>query len=111
MKQHCDFYQTNSSTKRSPLTEYCDVLLSGQVYRLRNPSARYLASLSIYDSANPTKDWEFPQLSSNRNGTHAFKFGDGTPASNEIPLEKSLFMSPSQLSASKVNTLILTSNN
>lgn len=86
------------------MTEYFHVLLSGQVYRLRNPSARYLASLSIYDSANPTKDWEFPQLSSNRNATRFSKFGDSTPASNEIPIEKDLFVSPSQLSASKVLT-------
>ncbi|KAF8399747.1 hypothetical protein HHK36_015618 [Tetracentron sinense] len=35
---------------------------SGQVYRLRSPSARYLASLSTYDSSNPTKDWGFPEL-------------------------------------------------
>ncbi|XP_077244240.1 D111/G-patch domain-containing protein [Tasmannia lanceolata] len=35
---------------------------SGQVYRLRSPSTRYLASLSAYDSSNPTKDWGFPDL-------------------------------------------------
>ncbi|KAJ7945833.1 D111/g-patch domain-containing protein [Quillaja saponaria] len=39
---------------------------TGQVYKLRNPSARYLASLSTYDSANPTKDWGFRELSFDR---------------------------------------------
>ncbi|XP_010533470.1 PREDICTED: uncharacterized protein LOC104809251 isoform X2 [Tarenaya hassleriana] len=36
---------------------------TGQVYKLRNPSAEYLASLSVYDSSNPTKDWGFPEIS------------------------------------------------
>ncbi|KAL9289087.1 putative G-patch domain, OCRE domain-containing protein [Arabidopsis thaliana] len=36
---------------------------TGQVYKLRNPSAKYLASLSVYDASNPTKDWEFPDIS------------------------------------------------
>ncbi|XP_068643697.1 SUPPRESSOR OF ABI3-5 [Aristolochia californica] len=35
---------------------------SGQVYRLRTPNSRYLASLSKYDSSNPTGDWGFPDL-------------------------------------------------
>ncbi|KAM0944197.1 putative G-patch domain, OCRE domain-containing protein [Dioscorea sansibarensis] len=35
---------------------------SGKVYRLRSPSTKYLASLSTYDSSNPTKDWGFPDL-------------------------------------------------
>ncbi|KAG1342844.1 hypothetical protein COCNU_05G010730 [Cocos nucifera] len=35
---------------------------SGKVYRLRTPSPRYLASVSKYDSSNPTKDWGFPDL-------------------------------------------------
>lgn len=33
------------------------------MYRLRTPSAKYLASLSCYDSCNPTKDWGFPEIS------------------------------------------------
>lgn len=90
----------------------CRALLLGQVYRLRNPSARYVASLSSYDSADPTKDWDFPQLSSNTNSTHVSKPGESTPStSNEIPTEKDLPMLPSQLSASKVCTQILKSNN
>lgn len=36
---------------------------SGRVYKLRSPKATYLASLSSYDSSNPTKDWGFPELS------------------------------------------------
>ncbi|KAG9449801.1 hypothetical protein H6P81_009766 [Aristolochia fimbriata] len=35
---------------------------SGQVYRLRSPSLRYLASLSKYDSSNPTGEWGFPDF-------------------------------------------------
>ncbi|KAL9243124.1 hypothetical protein vseg_017052 [Gypsophila vaccaria] len=35
---------------------------SGQVYKLRSPNARYLATLSTYDASNPTKDWGFPEL-------------------------------------------------
>ncbi|KMT10653.1 hypothetical protein BVRB_5g117700 isoform A [Beta vulgaris subsp. vulgaris] len=36
---------------------------SGQVYKLRTPSARYLATLSTYDASNPSRDWGFPELS------------------------------------------------
>ncbi|KAH7862098.1 hypothetical protein Vadar_034747 [Vaccinium darrowii] len=36
--------------------------ISRQVYKLRSPSSRYLASLSTHDFSNPTKDWGFPQL-------------------------------------------------
>ncbi|CAO2204721.1 unnamed protein product [Urochloa humidicola] len=38
---------------------------TGKVYRLRNPSRKYLASLSAYDSSNPTKDWGFPDIYAN----------------------------------------------
>ena len=34
---------------------------------MKSPSSRYLASLSIYDSSNPTKDWSFPKLSVDQN--------------------------------------------
>ncbi|KAL5577689.1 hypothetical protein UlMin_019388 [Ulmus minor] len=40
--------------------------LVGQIYKLQSPSARFLASLSVYDSSNPTKDWGFPELSLGR---------------------------------------------
>lgn len=33
------------------------------MYKLRNPSGRYLASLSSYESSDPTKDWGFPEIS------------------------------------------------
>ncbi|KAL8140823.1 LOW QUALITY PROTEIN: hypothetical protein V2J09_006844 [Rumex salicifolius] len=36
---------------------------TGQVYRLRSPSAGHLTTVSSYDSSNPTKDWGFPELS------------------------------------------------
>ncbi|CAH8380187.1 unnamed protein product [Eruca vesicaria subsp. sativa] len=36
---------------------------TGQVYKLQNPSPKYLASLSVYDASNPTKDWGFPDVS------------------------------------------------
>nr|XP_043636505.1 angiogenic factor with G patch and FHA domains 1 [Erigeron canadensis] len=36
---------------------------SGKVYKLRNPKTSYIASLSSYDSSNPTKGWGFPELS------------------------------------------------
>ncbi|KAK1357860.1 RNA-binding 5 [Heracleum sosnowskyi] len=39
---------------------------SGQVYKLRTPSATYLASMQAYDSSDPTKDWDYPQLSIER---------------------------------------------
>uniref|UniRef100_A0A0D9UX97 G-patch domain-containing protein n=1 Tax=Leersia perrieri TaxID=77586 RepID=A0A0D9UX97_9ORYZ len=38
---------------------------SGKIYRLRNPSRKHLASLSSYDSSNPTKDWGFPNIYAN----------------------------------------------
>ncbi|XP_033141987.1 uncharacterized protein LOC103841186 isoform X3 [Brassica rapa] len=36
---------------------------TGQVYKLQNPSPKYLATLSVYDASNPTKDWGFPDVS------------------------------------------------
>jgi len=45
--------------------KYSLLLLSGKLYRLRNPSRKYLASLSAYDSSNPTKDWGFPDIYAN----------------------------------------------
>lgn len=60
------FMSSGGLLKTAPI---CEVNLdlvrvtSGQVYRLRSPSAKYLASLSTYDSSNPTKDWGFPGLS------------------------------------------------
>ncbi|XP_058194118.1 uncharacterized protein LOC131310885 isoform X1 [Rhododendron vialii] len=55
-----------SLLKTAPISEvHLDLVrvTSGQVYKLRSPSARHLASLSTYDSSNPTNDWGFPELS------------------------------------------------
>ncbi|KAF9626627.1 hypothetical protein IFM89_037420 [Coptis chinensis] len=41
---------------------------TGQVYRLKSPSMKYLASLSTYDSSNPTKDWGFPDIVFDKQG-------------------------------------------
>ncbi|KAK8655918.1 hypothetical protein V6N13_108482 [Hibiscus sabdariffa] len=46
---------------------------TGQVYKLRTPSPRYLASLSTYDSSDPTKDWGFPDLLVNKKASLHFK--------------------------------------
>ncbi|KAJ0104736.1 hypothetical protein Patl1_18093 [Pistacia atlantica] len=51
--------------KTAPICEvYLDLVrvTTGQVYKLRSPSAKYLAFLSSYDSSNPTKDWGFPEF-------------------------------------------------
>ncbi|KAI4343720.1 hypothetical protein L6164_011036 [Bauhinia variegata] len=75
---------------------------TGQVYKLRNPSAKYIASLSIYDSANPTKDWGFPQLSINSDTAHLSKSCESTASvAVGIPEEKESSKLASQLSASK----------
>ncbi|KAJ8753625.1 hypothetical protein K2173_022866 [Erythroxylum novogranatense] len=55
---------------------------TGQVYKLHNPSARYLASLSTYDSSNPTKDWGFPIMSIGMQGVpHVKPNGASEPRS------------------------------
>ncbi|CAI8597623.1 unnamed protein product [Vicia faba] len=101
-KRHPSISSSEKKFKSAPICEvHLDLVRvkTGQVYRLRNPSARYVTSLSSYDSSNPTKDWDFPQLSSNTNSVHVSKSGESTPStSNEISTEKEL---PSQLSASK----------
>lgn len=87
------------------------VLSTGQVYRLRNPSAKYMASLSTYDSSNPTKHWDFPQLSPNRKITQLSKSSESSASvSDDIPVEKDLSALPSQPSVSKVCSLMLKSN-
>ncbi|CAK8566737.1 unnamed protein product [Lathyrus sativus] len=104
-KRHPSISSGEKKFKSAPICEvHLDLVRvkTGQVYRLRNPSARYVASLSSYDSSNPTKHWNFPQLSSNTNSAHVSKSGESTPfTSKEISTEKDLPMLPSQLSASK----------
>ncbi|XP_058767082.1 uncharacterized protein LOC131640712 isoform X3 [Vicia villosa] len=104
-KRHPSISSGEKKFKSAPICEvHLDLVRvkTGQVYRLRNPSARYVASISSYDSSNPTKDWDFPQLSSNTNNAHVSQSGESTPSTlNEISTEKDLPMFPSQLSASK----------
>ncbi|KAL3824874.1 hypothetical protein ACJIZ3_020903 [Penstemon smallii] len=47
---------------------------SGRIYRLRIPSLQYLASLSVYDASNPTKDWGFPKLTKNNHKQKSPKY-------------------------------------
>ncbi len=62
------------------------------MYKLRTPNAAYLASLSTYDSSNPTKDWEFPELSVDRHslpfskssGNHVLKTAAGASISKDF---------------------------
>ncbi|XP_056859826.1 uncharacterized protein LOC108842331 isoform X1 [Raphanus sativus] len=52
--------------KTAPICEACLHLVrvrTGQVYKLQNPSPKYLATLSVYDASNPTKEWGFPDVS------------------------------------------------
>jgi len=35
---------------------------SGRIYKLRRPSSKHLATITTYDSLNPTCDWGFPQI-------------------------------------------------
>ncbi|XP_058787386.1 uncharacterized protein LOC131661777 isoform X3 [Vicia villosa] len=104
-KRHPSISSGEKKFKSAPICEvHLDLVRvkTGQVYRLRNPSARYVASLSSYDSSDPTKNWDFPQISSNTNSALVSKSSESTPStSNEISTEKDLPMLPSQLSASK----------
>ncbi|GMJ13505.1 hypothetical protein like AT4G34140 [Hibiscus trionum] len=63
-------------SKTAPICEvHLDLVRvrTGQVYKLRTPSPRYLASLSTYDSSDPTKDWGFPDLLVNKKASLQFK--------------------------------------
>ncbi|KAI3512893.1 hypothetical protein L1887_20215 [Cichorium endivia] len=64
-KLHPSMPSNGRLLKTAPISEvHLDLVrvTSGRVYKLRNPKAAYLASLSFYDSSNPTKDWGFPEL-------------------------------------------------
>ncbi|XP_065875049.1 uncharacterized protein [Euphorbia lathyris] len=76
---------------------------TGQVYQLRNPSARYLTSLSNYDSSNPTKDWGFPEFSLNVQDSPPTKSGGKSEQKliDEDPNCKGMFISPNGLSTSE----------
>lgn len=65
-KLHPSMPASGRVLKTAPICEvHLDLVRvrSGKVYKLRTPKAAYLASLSSYDSSNPTKDWRFPELS------------------------------------------------
>lgn len=65
-KLHPSMPTGGSLFKTAPICEvHLDLVrvTTGQIYKLRSPSGRYLASLPTYDSSNPTKDWGFPPLS------------------------------------------------
>ncbi|CAN1347895.1 hypothetical protein LINPERPRIM_LOCUS41275 [Linum perenne] len=65
-KLHPSVHTSGGRFRTAPICEvHLDLVQvkTGQIYKLHNPSSRYLASLSTYDSSNPTKDWCFPQLS------------------------------------------------
>ncbi|XP_052176332.1 uncharacterized protein LOC127790734 isoform X2 [Diospyros lotus] len=76
----------------------CEVHLD-LVYKLRSPSVRYLASLSTYDSSNPTKDWGFPELSIDQ------KIQDLSGSSGKtitgVPVHKDLSSLPDPIDTSK----------
>ncbi|KAJ0795132.1 putative G-patch domain, OCRE domain-containing protein [Helianthus annuus] len=65
-KLHPSMPSSGRVLKTAPICEvHLDLVRvrSGRVYKLRTPKVSYLASLSSYDSSNPTKDWGFPELS------------------------------------------------
>ncbi|XP_014498619.1 uncharacterized protein LOC106759793 isoform X1 [Vigna radiata var. radiata] len=104
-KQHPSIPSGGGKLRSAPICEaHLDLVRvrTGQVYRLRNPSAKYMASLSTYDSSNPTKHWDFPQLSPNRKITQLSKSSESSASvSDDIPVEKDLSALPSQPSVSK----------
>ncbi|QCE14676.1 uncharacterized protein LOC114164765 isoform X2 [Vigna unguiculata] len=104
-KQHPSIPSSGGKLRSAPICEaHLDLVRvrTGQVYRLRNPSAKYMASLSTYDSSNPTKHWDFPQLSPTRKTTQLSKSSESSASvSDDIPVEKDLSALPSQPSASK----------
>ncbi|KAK7354020.1 hypothetical protein VNO80_19476 [Phaseolus coccineus] len=104
-KQHPSIPSSGGKLRSAPICEaHFDLVRvrTGQVYRLRNPSAKYMASLSTYDSSNPTKHWDFPQLSPSRKITHLSKSSESSASvSDEIPVEKDLSALPSHPSACK----------
>ncbi|KAG0495605.1 hypothetical protein HPP92_000296 [Vanilla planifolia] len=64
-----DWHMTVENVKNKQVAKLIGRLAgrSRRVYRLKSPSSTYLASVSTYDSSNPTKDWKFPNIfSSNK---------------------------------------------
>ncbi|KAK9119784.1 hypothetical protein Scep_017877 [Stephania cephalantha] len=72
---------------------------SGQVYRLRSPSLKYLSSLPTYNSSNPTKDWGFPDLDvNNKQGINLPNIG-GNNRNQETQVEVPACQDSSALSS------------
>lgn len=106
VKLHPSMPSGGGLLKTAPICEvHLDLVrvTSGQVYKLRTPNVRYLASLSTYDSSNPTKEWGFPELSVERHslplskssGKHVSKTASG------VSISKDLSMLPDNISASE----------
>ncbi|KAM7275594.1 hypothetical protein ACFE04_017460 [Oxalis oulophora] len=97
-KLHPSLPSRGSLLKTAPI---CEVRLdlvrvaTGQVYKLRSPSKKYLVSVPAYDSSNPTKNWVFPELSSDRHKSQS-KIGEKIKlkATDEGPDCKDLSMLP-----------------
>lgn len=79
LQHHNSFIRTSS---------VCEVNLdlvkvsSGELYRLRQPSSKHLASVTSYDSTDPTKDWDFPCICSNVSEHFKGNPSDGAELSN-----------------------------
>ncbi|KAG2678807.1 hypothetical protein I3760_11G021400 [Carya illinoinensis] len=106
VKRHPSMASGGGLLKTAPICEvHLDLVrvTSGQIYKLRTPNAGYLASLSTYDSSNPTKDWGFPELSvdgdslplSKSSGKHVSQTAAGASMSTDT------FLLPDNLSASE----------
>ncbi|KAJ9559521.1 hypothetical protein OSB04_004681 [Centaurea solstitialis] len=68
-KLHPSMPSSGRVLKTAPICEvHLDLVRvrSGRVYKLRSPKVSYLASLPFYDSSNPTKDWGFPELTTDK---------------------------------------------
>ncbi|XP_022135060.1 uncharacterized protein LOC111007141 isoform X2 [Momordica charantia] len=64
-KLHPSVSSNGTLLKTAPISEvHLDLVrvATGKIYKLHSPSKRYLASMSSFDSSNPTEDWGFPDL-------------------------------------------------
>ncbi|XP_022921822.1 SUPPRESSOR OF ABI3-5 isoform X4 [Cucurbita moschata] len=64
-KLHPSVSSNGALLKTAPVCEvHLDLVrvATGKIYKLHNPSKKYLTSMSTFDSSNPTKDWGFPDL-------------------------------------------------
>ncbi|KAM7479872.1 hypothetical protein LguiA_028085 [Lonicera macranthoides] len=94
--------------KTAPICEaHLDLVrvTSGQVYKLRSPRPGYLASLSTYDSSNPTKDWGFPELSIEKQTLTPPKSSRNSESKTikSVPIHKDTSLPQEQLSISQMN--------